>query len=296
MSDHAPDLVQRAAARLQKTRTDRPAVPDAPKDNRSVLHNELGPLAATFTAPEDVSPVQSITISPTALAAYGISLSSSGFSRTREEFRALKRQVLANSRGNSESQAARTLLVTSARLGEGKTFTSINLALALAAEKDMRVLLMDADAYRQSVLKYLGVSADAGWLECVSESHRDVEKRILGTNIPGFSVLPTGKARPEIPELMSSRKMKKLLDDLTRSDPGRIIIMDALPCLTSTEPSILAPLAGHTLFVVAAHETSREDIESSLRLLNGSPKVSLVLNKAEPALTEQFKGYGYGLA
>jgi Mrp family chromosome partitioning ATPase len=90
--------------------------------------------------------------------------------------------------------------------------------------------------------------------------------------------------------------MNQLLDDLIRSDPGRFIIMDALPCLTSTEPTILTALAGQTLFVVAAHKTSREDIESSLRLLNNSPNVSLVLNKAEPLLTEQFKGYGYDYA
>ena len=81
-----------------------------------------------------------------------------------------------------------------------------------------------------------------------------------------------------------------------RKDPGRLIIIDALPCLTSTEPTVLSALAGQTLFVVAAHETSKEDIESSLRLLSASPSISFVLNKTEPMLTEQFKGYGYDYA
>jgi Mrp family chromosome partitioning ATPase len=92
---------------------------------------------------------------------------------------------------------------------------------------------------------------------------------------------------------MSSRRMGMLLEELTREDPGRFIIIDALPCLPSTEPSILAALAGQTLFVVAAHQTSREEVDSALRLLNSSPSVNLVLNKVEPLLSEQFKGYGY---
>jgi Mrp family chromosome partitioning ATPase len=234
-------------------------------------------------------------LSPTVLAAHGIVHPSSGFSRTREEFRSLKRHVLSKvSRGSNGADSAeqRIILVTSARPGEGKTFTATNLALALAYEKDTRVLLMDADAYRQSLTTYLGISSNTGWLDSM-ETHGDAETHVIRTNVPDFSVLSTGKERAEIPELMSSRKMKQLLDDLVRSDPGRLVIMDALPCLTSTEPSILAALAGQTLFVVAALETSREDLESSLRLLGASPKVSLVLNKTEPMLTEQFKSYGY---
>jgi receptor protein-tyrosine kinase len=109
-----------------------------------------------------------------------------------------------------------------------------------------------------------------------------------------LEILAAGKQRPEIPELMSSRHMKKLLDELVREDPDRYIIIDSLPCLTSTEPSILAALAGQTLFVVAAHQTRRDEIDSSLRVLNASPSVNLVLNRAESVLTEQFKEQAYG--
>ncbi|HEX4081218.1 MAG TPA: AAA family ATPase [Rhizomicrobium sp.] len=213
-----------------------------------------------------------------------------------EEFRALKRHVLANAMRSADvanPAASRIILVTSARAGEGKTFTSVNLALALAYEKDARVMLMDADAYRQSLMKYLGISAASGWLETVSGKSAGLDDVVLETNVPGFSVLPTGKETGQIPEIMSSRRMKDLLDELVRQDARRFIIIDSLPCLTSTEPSILSALAGQTLFVVAAHQTSREDIEASLRLLNSSPSVNFILNKAAPALTEQFKGYGY---
>jgi Mrp family chromosome partitioning ATPase len=305
MADNAPDLVQRAAARLQQA-TSKPDkavgfVPSGettrPPDLLAARFDPPDPArsADRFVAAAAPQPEQ-VTVSPTSMAAHGIASPANGQSRTVEEFRALKRHLLSNvgrSGNGTDSSSARVILMTSARPGEGKTFTAVNLALALAYEKDTRVLLMDADAYRQSAMSYLGISAEKGWLDALGGSRAAVNEIVLKTNVPGLSVLPTGKESGEIPEIMSSRPMKDLLGELVREDPARFIIMDALPCLTSTEPSILAALAGQTLFVVAAHQTSREDIESSLRLLNASPGVNLVLNKADALLSEQFKGYGY---
>lgn len=308
MIGRAPDLVQRAAARLQQpaAQPDTSAtIPggDAVDSVRRSASTHFEPVGGAVRLEPDAqrsnADQRHVNISPTSLASHGIALPSAGFSRTVEEFRALKRYVMSNaSRARSPADAApgRIILITSARPGEGKTFTATNLALALAYEKDARVLLMDADAYRQSLMNYLGISADTGWLDVITQSSPTLERVILKTNVPGLCVLPAGQEREKIPEMMSSRHMKKLLELLTNEDPGRYIVIDALPCLTSTEPSILAPLAGQALFVVAAHQTSREDIESSLRLLSASPSVNLVLNKTEPLLSEQFKGYGYAYA
>jgi exopolysaccharide/PEP-CTERM locus tyrosine autokinase len=287
MTEHVPGLIQRAAARLQEAPSPslRPVAPAAaPVPPRQDAPAPLGPARAV--------PGRQVTLSPTSLAAHGIVLPSSGFSRPVEEFRALKRHVISNAMrvGNAQN---RIVLVTSARPGEGKTFTSISLALSLAYERDTRVLLVDADAYRQSLMNYLGLSSDTGWLDTVADETRSLTDLELATNVPGLTILPSGKQRAEIPELMSSRQMKTALQELAREDAERFIIIDALPCLTSTEPSILAALAGQTLFVVAAHQTSREDVEVALRHLNTSPSVNLVLNKAEPLLSDQFKGYGY---
>lgn len=305
MADHAPDLVQRAAARLQQ------ATPKPDKPAGFVRSGENtrppDPVTARFEtpdparspdrfAPASAARLQQVTVSPTSMAAHGIALPANGQSRTVEEFRALKRHLLSNvgrTETGADMMSARVILVTSARPGDGKTFTAVNLALALAYEKDTRVLLMDADAYRQSVTSCLGISAERGWLDAVGGSPAAAADIVLKTNVPGLSVLPTGKESGEIPEIMSSRPMKELVENLVREDPARFIIIDSLPCLTSTEPSILAAMAGQTLFVVAAHQTSKEDIEASLRLLNASPSVSLVLNKADALLSEQFKGYGY---
>jgi Mrp family chromosome partitioning ATPase len=309
MTSRGPDLVQRAAAALRK-RTD-PAEKSS-SGQTTLLDDTKSPAPLPLRAGEawpaaSIAPAagngssrqRQINISPTLLAAQGIVLPSSGSSRVVEEFRAVKREVMANiarARQSASSGRSRMVLVTSARPEDGKTFTAINLSLALALEKDTQVLLVDADGYRQSAMKYLGISSDTGWLDVVCGNVVNPNEVIMRTNLPGLSVMPAGAERPEIPELMSSAKMSDLLDALTEEDLSRIVVVDSVPCLNSMEPAILAGLAGQTIFVVAAHKTERSEIETSLRLLNASPNVSLVLNRAHPQLTEQFKGYGYAYA
>jgi receptor protein-tyrosine kinase len=168
--------------------------------------------------------------------------------------------------------------------------------LSIALERDLKVLLVDADVYRQSLISYLGIKAESGWIDLLSDSTLTFPDVLLHTNIPNLTLLPAGHVRPEVPELMSSRKMTDMVTEMARRYSDRFIIFDALPCLASSEPAVLAGLVGQTLFVVAAHETGRDQIEASLRLINACPSVSLVLNKTNPALTEQFGGgpYGYG--
>lgn len=307
MVDRAPDLVARAAARLRRSPSQQPEIfppvttgfsvdpVTSPAVPRTMVQS-FADASSNKAGPEDRSRDPAAVISQTSLAAQGIVLPSAGTSRTVEEFRALKRELLATiarNRGAASGPRSRVVLVTSASPGEGKTFTATNLALALAYEKDVRVLLMDADAYRQSLLSYLGITAEMGWLDYVSGLVPRASDVIVRTNLPNFSVLPAGKVREQIPELMSSSRTAELLDELTLEDPARTVVIDAVPCLTSTEPSILAGLAGQTIFVVAAHETAQDQIEASLRQLSASSSVSLMLNKMHPALADHFKGYGY---
>jgi protein-tyrosine kinase len=286
-----PDLVLRAAARMAKSDVSRPQ--DANSDRPS--EDAFRPTIRKAELVQEQLGRRTVNLSPGVLAANGIALPSAGFSRRVEEFRSIKRQVLASAaRGGATNQDLnRVVMVTSATPGDGKTFISINLALALAYERDLSVILVDADAHRQSMLNYLGVSADKGWLDLLTNSAMTLPDVLLNTNIPGLSIIPAGLTRPEIPELMSSRKMLTFISDLAKQNPNRLIVLDSLPCLVSTEPTILASIAGQAVFVVAANETSREEIESSLRLIEACPNVSLVLNKGNPLL-DQFSKYGYG--
>jgi protein-tyrosine kinase len=305
MSDNGPQLIQRAAAILRETSA-ATGVRSPPAQSlaleqpfQSAIERAADAVRVKTVAPKEDAQLprqQTATVSPTSLAINAIMLPSAGSSRTVEEFRAIKREIIASiarTRQTVSNSKSRTVLVTSASPKEGKTFTAINLALALAYEKDSKVLLIDADAYRQCAVSYLGISSEYGWLDVVAAKGTDARDLIIRTNLPGLSVLPAGRQRPEIPELMSSKRMPELLDELARDDPTRFIVIDSVPCLHSTEPSILAGLAGQTVFVVAAQKTAHSEIEASLRLLNASPNVSLVLNKVHPQLTDQFKRYGY---
>jgi Mrp family chromosome partitioning ATPase len=273
-----------------------PSVPRLPEHVVPSTPENLATTGKTNAVPGSAVGRPEVAISPIRLATSGITLPGSGYSRTVEEFRVVKRHVMANARrlyASSAREAGRVVLVTSAKSGDGKTFTSINLALALAFEKDTSVLLMDGDAYRQSLFENLGISAEKGWIDVVAGGATTLSDVVLNTSLPGLEILPAGRERAEIPELMASRTMKQILDELIRSNPQRYIVIDSLPCLNSTEPSILAGLAGQTIFVVAAHRTSRDELDSSLRLLSGSPSVNLILNNASPSLGEQFKDDGY---
>jgi len=296
MTDEIPNLVQRAAERLRHSVAKTgPSASPARTGPVATPQVALEPLDDTLTKAFRPAPssrlAKSVTISPASLASNGIAMPSAGLSRTVQEFRLLKREVIGNIK-RPGGAINRVVLITSAQPAEGKTFMATNLALALAYEKEMRVLLMDADPYRHSVMHYLGVSADRGWLDVITDT-ASLADVLLRTNLPNLDLLPSGQERAGIPELMSSSRMSSLFDELNRQDPLRIIIVDSVPCLSSTEPSILAGLAAQTLLIVAAHETARDQIEASLHMLKASPGVSLVLNKAHPTLTEQFKGYDY---
>jgi receptor protein-tyrosine kinase len=297
-----PDLVFRAASRLAKAETPAPV---AAPDDRARPRVAAEPLPrpqpsvvpAAPSAPTGVPPARTAVISQAALAANGIALPNSGFSRQVEEFRSIKRQILAGVTKAAPTDGSgldRLLMVTSAAPAEGKTYISINLALAIAFERDFNVLLVDADAHRQSLLSRLGLTADKGWLDLLTDESLTPSDVMIGTNIPNLTILPSGKSRPDIPELLSSRKMASFVNSLVADNPGRLVIFDSLPCLVSTEPTILASMVAQVLFVVAASETSKEEIESSLRHLEGCPNISLILNKGDPLLIDQFSKYGYG--
>jgi protein-tyrosine kinase len=312
-----PDLVQRAAERLSGATTRKPVGTIAeglgrvmaPAVETATIHapapSQPLPLAPPpvglgrgTVEPQKTIPIgREVTISAASLAMHGIYLPSAGFLRPVEEFRIIKRQVLVNASRNSAitgNDLNRVIMVTSSKPGEGKTYTAINLALSIAYERDVKVLLVDADGYRQSMLKYLGIESQTGWLDLLANPKLGFSDVLLRTNIPNLNILPAGKSHSEVPELMASRKMGNMMTEMVRRYSDRIIIFDTLPCLVSSEPVILSSLVGQTIFVVAASDTSRSQVESSLRLISSCPSVSLVLNKADPHMSEQFGKYGYG--
>jgi protein-tyrosine kinase len=204
-----------------------------------------------------------------------------GRTRVAEEFRLIKRQLLERPASNPDQGHARhnVVMITSALPREGRTFTALNLAISIAMEPHREVLLVDACDNENSIASVLPPTVGLGWLDLVTDATLNTADAALETNIPGLSVLLSGRRRRHGAELLASDKMQRLLDELSCQDPNRIILIDAPPCLASSDPSTLARVVGQTVFVVEAHTTQQQNVEAALEHLRSCSNTYLVLNK-----------------
>ena len=302
MNDRPGGLIQRAAERLRNQRPDMGGVVPPPP----LVGAELAaPAAREALRPAPFAPEpagdghrisREVKIDRQRLAKSGITFALTERSRVAEEFRIVIRQILAKSQAleaENPSGPSRIIMITSARPREGKTFTAINLALAIASQRDFRVLAIDCDVERQSLTSVLGIEAERGLVDLLDDESGDMRDLLIRTDIQNLTILPAGRKRPGVPELLSSRRMRDVLTEMAQRYSDRYILIDAPPCLATSDPSILAGLVGQIVFVVEANRTQEPEIAESLRLLSTCPNISLVLNKTEGTSSEHFGSYGY---
>jgi Mrp family chromosome partitioning ATPase len=194
-----------------------------------------------------------------------------------EEFRILKRELLADARA-SHSALARRILVCSPHAGEGKTYCATNLAIALAGERDLEVLLVDADVVRPSVNERFGIDAEQGLMDALADPAIRPESLVIATDIDGLFVLPAGTASSRDSEYLASARTGAVLDRLTQCAPNRILIFDTPPALAASPAAELAQHVGQALLVVRADETSRAALEDAQHLLSACADIKLLLN------------------
>jgi protein-tyrosine kinase len=192
----------------------------------------------------------------------------------------------------ADHRSSRLIMVTSARPGEGKTFTSLNLALAFASERSVKALLVDVDTQHSTVPEILGIGGENGIVDVLA-GDLELPEVLIQTNIPNLMILPAGRGGTHVPELLSSREMSALLEELTQRLPDHYLIIDTPPCMASSDAAALAPLVGQIVFVVEANNTQQGEIEAALGTLSTCPRISLLLNKSDSLATEHFGSYGY---
>jgi receptor protein-tyrosine kinase len=257
--------------------------------------NEPRPSLAPTAAPALFAPGPQLALDRGRLASFGIAIPSSARSRTVEEFRLVKRNLMAawsQSDLTGDRRSGRLIMITSARPGEGKTFTSINLALAFASERDVKALLVDVDTQHPGLPKIFGIPGDKGIVDVLA-GDLELSEVLIQTNFPNLMLLPAGRGGPHVPELLSSREMGALLVELMQRLSDRFIIIDTPPCMASSDAAALAPLVGQIVFVVEAHSTQQAEVEAALSMLSACPQISLLLNKSDTLASEHFGSYGY---
>lgn len=183
----------------------------------------------------------------------------------------------------------RVFVITSALPGEGKSTTSINLAITLA-DAGSRVLLIDADLRRPSVSGYLGLEGSVG-LTTVLIGRVRHEDAIQPWGTSNLHVLPSGQVPPNPSELLGSQSMAALLAQL--ADAYDVVIADTAPLLPVTDGAILAKMTGGAVVVVGAGITHRPQLTEALGALDtvGARVLGVVVNRV--AAVER-AGYGYG--
>jgi protein-tyrosine kinase len=171
----------------------------------------------------------------------------------------------------------KSLMVTSAIGGEGKTLTSLNLAISLAQEFDHTVLLIEADIRRPTILRYLDMEASMGLTDCVLDDI-DVGDVLVKTGIGKLTVLPAGKSVQNPVELFSSNRMQQILTEIKERYVDRYVIIDTTPLLPFAEPQFIANSVGGVLFVVREGYTSTDKVTKALALLKNHNLLGVVCN------------------
>lgn len=240
-------------------------------------------------------PSKRVELDLQAISACGLLSPQANRSQLADEFRVIKRPLIANAMGKGTDPVpnGNLIMVTSALPGEGKSFTAINLAISIAMELDNTVMLVDADVARPSVLNMLGLPPAKGLLDVVDKDSVDISDVMLRTNIEKLSILPSGSQHPRATELLASDAMVRLLDDMANRYRDRIIIFDSPPLLLTTESRALATHMGQIVVVVNAENTVQSAVMQAIAAIESCPLKMMVLNQARQASANGY-GYGYG--
>jgi protein-tyrosine kinase len=306
--------IEKAAARLVAKA--KPLVPPKYASLGEVPAESTGPAEIEAELPDNDSSVDvtvnksaEITKTPTAFAQHHTCeldfqwLAENGFlvpghdnPQQAQEFRRIKRPLLLNMQPQIAAEhplPSNVIFITSALPGEGKTFVALNLALSLAAELDKKVLLIDGDAAKGDLSRWMGIHGENGLVDLLTTGVGYGETSIIDTNVDRLQVMPCGKVADNLDELYASSLMKVLMAGLAEYDKNRVLVVDGPPLIATTEASVLARGMGQVVMVVEANKTPQAAVEQAAAQLEGCQSVSMLLNKASASSSSGY-GYGYG--
>lgn len=183
-----------------------------------------------------------------------------------------------------EANQWHSFAVTGATPGEGKTLTSINLAMALAQDSNTWVILVDLDLQRPKVADYLGLTNSHG--------ERGLTDFLLGdatfeqityspTGMERLAVIPNFQAVANASDLLTSPRMGELVQALEGETPRRVVIFDMPPVLASDDVLAFSPQVDGMLLVVGEGTTNRDALRGAKQLLQEMNLLGVVLNRSE---------------
>ena len=283
-------LVEQAIARLknQQSGAKRPVL-----GGGSAAKSVVPPIVNEF---EDSKAANRLVIDVNALRAGGYLPEVSKERQFADHFRRIKRPLIEKAlSGDSPGGEPRIIMVASAVPGDGKTFTSINLAFSMALERDISVLLIDSDVAKHHITDIFGLRDRKGLLDALTDESLEPEALVVPTSLRGFSILPAGTRVEGTAELVSSNRMRQIVASLSARNPRRILLLDSPPLLITDEGRALVKIAGQVVLVVRAGETPRHAVQAAIGMFDEKQAGGLILNQVEVGFTEAYYGYAaYG--
>jgi protein-tyrosine kinase len=255
---------------------------------------------APVSQPVDAAPqsTKRLTVDINALRAGGYLPEEEKDRQFADHYRHIKRPLIQKALADHAGAAAdpRLLMVTSALPGDGKTFTSINLAFSMALERDISILLVDSDVAKHHITDIFGLGDQKGLLDALTDERLDPESLVVPTSVRGFSILPAGRrVEGGTAELMSSNRMRQIATILGARNSRRILLLDSPPLLITNEGRAIVKVVGQVVLVVRAGETPLHAVEAAIGMFDEKQMGGMILNQVKGGLTEGYYGYGaYG--
>jgi len=203
-----------------------------------------------------------------------------------EEYRSLRTHVLTK----SQRQKLQTIVIASVGPAEGKSVTALNLSWLLAQTDGVKCLIIDSDLRMPSLTDYLGIEAEKGLSEILT-NEASLADSIIKLEPAGLHLLPGGEARTDVAELISGPKFKEILREAR--EMFDYVIIDAPPLGIFTDATVLINQSDGALLVVRANRTRYSNVDRVLDSLPRERMMGVILNQSEDVLDETHYNYGY---
>lgn len=190
-----------------------------------------------------------------------------------EEYRRLKSMLIRE----TKNDFLNTIMVTSAIDGEGKSLTTINLAVTMAQEIDHSILIIDADLRKPAIENYLGIKYQYGLSDYLTRDI-NISDILVKTGIGNLVLIPAGHSVKNPVELLSSEKMKALIKELKQRYMDRYIIIDTPPVLPFADTIAIGSLVDGIVFVVKEGHVEKKAVENALNLMRNLKILGVVFN------------------
>jgi capsular exopolysaccharide synthesis family protein len=191
-------------------------------------------------------------------------------------FDALRTQVLQKLEENNW----KTIGIISPTAAAGKTVVAINLAISIAQSPQKTAMLVDFDMRKPKVSNYLGIKYKKS-INDYLKGDADIPDIIINPSIPRFTVIPTAKPISKSSEVLSLSKVKLLISDLKEKYDSRVVIFDLPPILQADDAMVILPHLDCVLVVIGDGADTEADLKQTMRLLDKSNVLGVVVNRAE---------------